>query len=67
MIRSYRTSHNCDLAREVEGLHNMLVWGLCEDHDVVLAVARTRDNSMKTIKYFTENGEAESDMSLLIP
>lgn len=34
-IGRYRTSHNCDLAREIEGLHDMLIWGLCEDHFVV--------------------------------
>lgn len=39
MIGIYRTGHNCDLAREVEGLHDMLIWGLCEDHFVVFIVA----------------------------
>lgn len=34
-IGRYRTSHNCDFAREVEGLHDMLIWGLGEDHFVV--------------------------------
>lgn len=40
MTGGRRTSHNGDLACEVEGLHDMLVWGLCEDHVVVFAVAR---------------------------
>lgn len=35
IIGRYRTSHNCDLAREIEGLHDMLIWGLREDHFVV--------------------------------
>lgn len=59
MIGRYRTSHNCDLACQVEGLHDMLVWGLCEDHFRICCW--TRGIGTNSIKTSTEKGEVGSE------